>query len=406
MDEHFHRKWRRYAPPPAGAARQMMEGEPAAWRRLLDSLSPEARGLIEREAAETPLMRYWHIYAATSAAKRLNGQGFANRRRAWRSFAGWMKQSHLEIEGLSNITRRTGEEFLEWLSHSRSNGTSNIYMFMVKDVFRTLIDELGGSLNPWDVVTRLPNDTVPRRELSTDEISRLIEIAGAKGSVWALLFRLAAYTGMRLGECCRLEWKDVIMERDVIQVVPAKTQDKKGFRPVTIPIHRELKRFLLDIPPRLHWGPVLPEIAEMYRRGTAHVTRVLASIFKEAGIETTTAVDGRGRRVSHASFHSLRHSFVSFTANAGVPLEVVKSIVGHETSAMTRHYYHAEESLMRKAVSATPVYDIAGNCMTSGMRADSRPASVRLVELADALRSGVVSRQEYESIRREILASV
>ena len=72
----------------------------------------------------------------------------------------------------------------------------------------------------------------------------------------------------------------------------------------------------------------------------------------------------------------------------------------------TRHYYHAEEGLMRKAVSAAPVYDMSGNCMTSGMRADSRPVSVRLVELADALRSGFVSQQEYESIRREILASV
>ena len=41
-------------------------------------------------------------------------------------------------------------------------------------------------------------------------------------------------------------------------------------------------------------------------------------------------------------------------ANAGVPLHIVQSIVGHESTAMTRHYYHENLSVLRSAVAAIP----------------------------------------------------
>lgn len=393
-------------PDGGAAAGRMMEGEQEAWRRLVDSLPAETLALVRRDVEEAPFMRYWHIYAATAAARRIGLNGLSNRRRAWRSFAAWIGLRHPEVDSLACVTRRTGEEFLESLGRTLANGTCNIYMFAARDVIRTLMDELGGEFNPWDAVDRLPCDTVARRELAPEEISRLIEIACARGREWALLFRLAAYTGMRLGECCRLEWKDVVMERDVIQIVPSKTRDRRGFRPVSIPIHRELKRFLLAVPARMHWGPVMPEICGLYRKGPVFVSRRIAGIFKDAGIETSVEVAGRGRKVSHASFHSLRHSFVSFAANAGAPLEIVRAIVGHGTSGMTRHYYHAEERLLRKAVSAVPAYDAAGNRVFDAPVSNARSASARLFELADAFQRGCVSQSEYEAVRRGILASI
>ena len=65
-------------------------------------------------------------------------------------------------------------------------------------------------------------------------------------------------------------------------------------------------------------------------------------------------MEGRSRKSVVASFHSLRHTFVSISANAGVPLPVVQSIVGHCSTAMTRHYYHESENALRQAVEAIP----------------------------------------------------
>ena len=345
-------------------------------------------------------------YAASPVAERLTKSQLASRYRGWRSFSEWMQASHPEIAGLESVTRRIGEDYMDGIKDELSSATCNSYMYCIREVHRHFLCELGLKHNPWDVVSRLPQDKMSRRDLSADEIGRLIAVAQRKGSEWALLFRLAAYTGMRLGECCRLEWRNVVMEKDIIQYVPSKTRGRRGDRPVTMPLHRELKRHLLRIPARMHWGPLMPEIAARYAESRKNVQRAVARFFAEAGIETQICVEGRKRKVSHASFHSIRHSFVSFTANAGTPLEVVRSMVGHETANMTRHYYHADEALLRKAVSAVPAYDVSGNCVSQPERADPRPAAVRLVELADALRTGLVSQAEYDAARREILASI
>jgi integrase len=49
-------------------------------------------------------------------------------------------------------------------------------------------------------------------------------------------------------------------------------------------------------------------------------------------------------------FHSLRHSFVSWMAERGVPLQVTMAMVGHMSAAMTRHYTHISNRAAREAV--------------------------------------------------------
>ena len=51
---------------------------------------------------------------------------------------------------------------------------------------------------------------------------------------------------------------------------------------------------------------------------------------------------------------SLSWRFVSFAANAGLPLHIVHSIVGHESTAMTWHYYHENLAALKSAVAAIP----------------------------------------------------
>lgn len=71
-------------------------------------------------------------------------------------------------------------------------------------------------------------------------------------------------------------------------------------------------------------------------------------------VVTSIKIEGRRHKTPEATFHSLRHTFVSFAANAGVPLHIVQSIVGHESTAMTRHYYHENIAALKSAVAAIP----------------------------------------------------
>src|SRR5262249_10414689 len=64
--------------------------------------------------------------------------------------------------------------------------------------------------------------------------------------------------------------------------------------------------------------------------------------------------DGSGRSVSALTFHSLRHSFSSLLANAGIAEETRMALTGHTTRAMQQHYTHRELSTLRDAVAVLP----------------------------------------------------
>ena len=194
-----------------------------------------------------------------------------------------------------------------------------------------------------------------------DELRRLLDAAKREGAEWHALFLIGIYTGLRLGDCCRLDWSQVNIAQGVIQVVPQKTR-RHHQRMVTIPIHPTLGQALLDQAKgkgegerRTSFaGPVLPVIADAYAHAHWKINHMLTRIFKAANITTSVRIEGRRTRTPEATFHSLRHTFVSFAANAGVPLHIVQSIVGHESTAMTRHYYHENIAALKSAVAAIP----------------------------------------------------
>ena len=51
-------------------------------------------------------------------------------------------------------------------------------------------------------------------------------------------------------------------------------------------------------------------------------------------------------------FHSLRHSFASFCAEAGVPKAVVVSILGAESDIVDKFYTHVGDAAQEQAIMA------------------------------------------------------
>ena len=133
-------------------------------------------------------------------------------------------------------------------------------------------------------------------------------------------------------------------------------------------------------------------------------------------------LEGRSRKTVVASFHSLRHTFVSLSANAGVPLPVVQSIVGHTSTARTRHYGHANEAVLRQAVDASAAIGTAlgkreegkgkrgdeGRSPLSVPHSPARCGSIpaRLARLARLLAKELISEDEYAATRARILAEI
>lgn len=60
------------------------------------------------------------------------------------------------------------------------------------------------------------------------------------------------------------------------------------------------------------------------------------------------------RPFSKLTFHSLRHSFNSALANAGVAQEVRMKLTGHTSADMNAKYTHHELDLLKAAIGKLP----------------------------------------------------
>jgi integrase len=272
--------------------------------------------------------------------------------------------------------------------------------------------------DPWEGIRLLTDDSHTRREFTLDELNRIMAAAERAGEKWKTLFSIGVYTGLRLGDCCTLDWSSINSDRGIIQLIPRKTRKYAHGRPVTIPIHPTLAAVLGEKKD----GPVLPDIASWYE-GEEHwrISRGLEIIFKDAGIKTSVKIEGRHYAAPDATFHSLRHTFVSLAANAGVPLPVVQSIVGHSSTAMTRHYYHENEDVLRQAVAAIPAigkrdegeeFSDRINRIDrikdggDGKRGRGVGVPARLKRLDKYLVQGLITEEEHAAQRARILAEL
>ena len=160
----------------------------------------------------------------------------------------------------------------------------------------------------------------------------------------------------------------------------------------------------------------MPQMAAWYLDEHWRVDEGLKAVFAAAGIRTSVVLEGRRQATPDATFHSFRHTFVSFAVHAGVPLPVVQSIVGHTSAAMTRHYYHENEAALRRAVEAMPT--VGGGGARGSAEGGSVPPQVasacgerltpaqRLKRLESYFRRGLITEEERRTQRAAIVEAL
>ena len=373
-----------------------------------------------------PLADAWLEYVKSPNRRELAPATLNSKRLVWMDFARWMEHHHLEIGNLAEVTREAIAEYLACIRADVCASTYNGRICVLREIFHVLAEKAGLVDDPWEGVRLHADDCHSRRELTLDELERLLKAATKAGNEWRRLFVVGIYTGLRLGDCCCLRWDSVNLECGVIQLIPTKTRKHAHGQPITIPIHPQLMDELRgkrdegkgkreEGKVEVREGTfVNPMLADFYQNSKWRVSRGLELIFKAAHIETSVRIEGRRTRTPEATFHSLRHTFVSLAANAGVPLPVVASIVGHSSTAMTRHYYHENEEMLRQAVAAIPsLDDLKGSKLVGkasvGLLSPPQSAQTieqRLRQLEKLRRKSLVSEEEYNSTRSRILAEI
>jgi integrase len=170
-----------------------------------------------------------------------------------------------------------------------------------------------------------------------------------------VIYYLGLFTGQRLKDCALLRWDKVNLNRKRIWVKQFKTGKE-----VTIPMAPQLFEVLKEAKKWKIDNYVCPNVAEQYNRfdkngrniGGKIINDDLLRVIRWIGLETSVTAPGRKRKVTVYGFHSLRHSFASHCAEAGVPKAVVLSILGTNSEIVDKHYTHIGEEAQEKAINS------------------------------------------------------
>lgn len=205
-------------------------------------------------------------------------------------------------------------------------------------------------LNPCHGVDALKDNAESERDVFTPEQVAALCIA-AKGD-WLGAILAGYYTGLRLGDIATLRWEMVDLKAGLLRLKTGKTGKQ-----VTIPIAAELVAWLDEQPHGIGKAPVFPTLTGQAGPGRNGLSMQFKRIMEAADIRgrVTRHSKGRaGRTTSSLSFHSLRHSFNSALANAGVAQEVRQKLTGHASAAMNDRYTHHEVETLRAAIAKLP----------------------------------------------------
>ena len=111
-------------------------------------------------------------------------------------------------------------------------------------------------------------------------------------------------------------------------------------------------------------APLTPALAEKKVGGRNGLSREFKTIMETAGVDDgriEVERDGdnptKGRAFSALTFHSLRHSFVTHLANAGVADEMRMKLTGHTNGKVHGRYTKLQLDPLKAAIATLPAID-------------------------------------------------
>jgi integrase len=197
--------------------------------------------------------------------------------------------------------------------------------------------------------------------LTAEEASALI--CASEPALRAVLMT-ALHTGARKGETLSLLWRDVDLGRKEV-IIPAAYSKTHKVR--IIPLSEELEIELRAV------------------RSQQRTLELDGSDLVLPAPDGTRMREGRGRGMMRGAvwgstaipdhkkpkvtFHVLRHTFASLSAQSGVSLFELQKLLGHATPAMTARYAHFYPEAARAAISRLGQVLHGGNGEVSSKKA-------------------------------------
>ena len=278
------------------------------------------------------------------------------------------RKKHTIAGGIAEVSPQVCEEFSSYLkTTSLAVDTHNRKIKRLRKIFDCLKEYFAGE-NPFRSKALLRSEreergtVVHRQAFTKEQEEQLIAVLSdddPKHKIMnkdeiRVLYVIGRFTGQRLKDCVLLQWQNIDMSNRRLWVKQFKTGKE-----VTIPMAPELYTALTEARKWRTDQYVTPKTAARYNKTNAEGKNVgnnlvnldVLRVIRWIGLEPSVDVPGRKKKMTVYGFHSLRHSFASFCAEAGVPKAVLLSILGTDSEIADKYYTHVGDESQRKAQS-------------------------------------------------------
>lgn len=349
-------------------------------RKFVEAIA-ELRDL--KNKATVTVAQLWEMFERSPRTQEMSDKEARWQKSVFSRFSAWMRAHGASMA--CDVTPALAGEYMVEYGKTVSNKTFNEVRTILNSILKVAVKASVLLENPLDDVEKRPLETVSRQEFTEAQVQSIFDgfktgffyemnakrkKDGTQGRIrmeykplfadeMEVLLKLCCFTGCDGKSGCLMKWENVDLDGNAISYIREKTRRKTGGHVITLPIHDTLRSALL-------WAKgwqkddspyILPNVADRYKRNHDGVQKDVMKIIRIAlGVETSRDDTGtrRAKAANIYSLHSFRHTFVSFCANAGVPMAVVASIVGHGNPAMTRHYAHISAEAKGKAIGSLP----------------------------------------------------
>lgn len=246
----------------------------------------------------------------------------------------------------------------EWVGRMHEKGyafqTINNYKRSLKAAFYTAIEDDLVRKNPFnfDIKTVLTDDTVSKVILTKEQEKNLLAFARTDAVYKKHIdeITILLHTGLRISELCGLTVSDIDFENRAITIDHQLLKDSSGYYirppktksgvrqiPMDGKVYDALKNVVknrVDVKPVTVDGytEFLFTTKSGHPKVTGNYKDMLNNLIKKYNLKHT-------EQLPHITPHSLRHTFCSHMANAGMNPKALQYIMGHSDISMTLDYY-------------------------------------------------------------------
>ncbi len=251
-----------------------------------------------------------------------------------------------------------------FLNRDVSSATINTYHTRVKSFFKWCVANGLAKHNPVDPVAK---PRLKRREkqfltekqyaklLRTIEGDALVKSAGAlprtslkEGEIrWLCdVVRFAVGTGLRLNEITSLRWNAVDLDSRLVTVRHRGNITTKSGHERCVPVAGEALEVLCS-----RNALRTSEADDYVFKGTSTRSRTKSKLNDEYVSKRFLRYVREAKLPDGLSFHSLRHTYISWMIMKGIPVPVIQQLAGHADIKTTMGYAHLAPDSLRVAVA-------------------------------------------------------